>query len=241
LACTAKAGAAGLRAAERPRKRSSRGGPACQMAACCASHRCCPSEACVRENAWGARFACPHRPGRGAWCRIVGAERSRWMAPRHPSPPAAPCRKGTAPVLMKAPRLNGVFLRAPRSSLETLPPDCTSPTRPGGRFKPAHHQRSLPPAVPAILFSLGRTGREEPVCNLSHQLRPLLPPLGTWFSRAVALQSFMPQPVEGPRSGGGSSGPAPWPRARAHGAAAARLCAGLRKPMMMQARCLLAN
>jgi len=75
------------------------------------------------------------------------------------------------------------------------------------------------------------------VCTSPPSNAAVLAPLGTWVLLGRALQQFMPQPVEGPRSGGGVRRPL---LARAKGQRRplpARFMCRARNPQMNAGRC----
>jgi len=222
--------------------------PACQTWRAVLRHlsRCCPSScACVR-NALGLGSLCRTRPRyEFSWCRSWSPDDPDGWPTHDILTTAPPCRNGYCARFMKPSGQRSVRWRAPCSS-PRVPPRRRLHRAPSflwqvPDFQPATLKRSVPSAVPAILFFSradwrgGGRGVTSPPSIAAACWRPLA--LGFSYGRCPA--AFNAQ----------ASGRATiWPAgqaallARAQGPTRrlpARLSVrGLRNPQMMQASCL---
>jgi len=149
-----------------------------------------------------------------------GADRGaeiRWMATTTSLRPPPPCRNGYCARFYEALGFNGVFLRHPAQALDDPPPAPTlnrAPTPSRWPIQPAQpSKRSVPPAVPAILFlscGLREGGGQCVTSPPSMGGRCVAPPWHWGFSPTCVPCSIHASASEGPRLGGGQAA-LPWP------------------------------
>ena len=180
----------------------------------------CPSELCVRENAWGlARYA--RTAQEEGLVPIVEPE--ILMDGDHDILTTAAVQEWVLRSVYEALGRNGVFLEGTLLKPSMTLPGAEGPDRPGPAQVAAYTvrtlRRSVPPAVPAILFLSGGLGEEEASVLLSaiHAADPEAPwHLG--FSYGRALQHSCLSHWKGSDTAAGQT--ALLARARANGAAA---------------------
>ncbi|MCP9833247.1 MULTISPECIES: class I fructose-bisphosphate aldolase [unclassified Cyanobium] len=180
----------------------------------------CPSELCVRENAWGlARYA--RTAQEEGLVPIVEPE--ILMDGDHDILTTAAVQEWVLRSVYEALGQNGVFLEGTLLKPSMTLPGADGPERPSpeqvAAFSVRTLRRSVPPAVPAILFLSGGLGEEEASVFLSaiHHAAPDAPwHLG--FSYGRALQHSCLSHWKGTDMAAGQA--ALLARARANGAAA---------------------
>ncbi|MCP9929310.1 fructose-bisphosphate aldolase class I [Cyanobium sp. AMD-g] len=180
----------------------------------------CPSELCVRENAWGlARYA--RTAQEEGLVPIVEPE--ILMDGDHDILTTAAVQEWVLRSVYEALGQNGVFLEGTLLKPSMTLPGADSSERPNpeqvAAFTVRTLRRSVPPAVPAILFLSGGLGEEEASVFLSaiHHAAPDAPwHLG--FSYGRALQHSCLSHWKGSDTAAGQA--ALLARARANGAAA---------------------
>jgi fructose-bisphosphate aldolase class I len=148
-----------------------------------------PSELCVRENAWGlARYA--RTVQEEGLVPIVEPE--ILMDGDHDILTTAAVQEWVLRTVYEALALNGVFLEGSLLKPSMTLPGADSPERPSpeqvGEFTLRTLRRSVPAAVPAILFLSGGLGEEEATLflNAIHHATEAAPwHLGFSFGRAL--------------------------------------------------------